>query len=87
MFKSRRKIEKWSKGPKGFAAKANQQIEALEQRLPNVPVGRGLLAERAIIIPVDSFWAKITGCRVVSVVITLVTVQLSTYALGEITVV
>ena len=61
MFNNRRNIPKWTKGPGGFKSKANQQIEAIEQRLPGIPDSRGLLADRAIVLSQDSFWAKITG--------------------------
>lgn len=61
MFNNRRKIEKWSKGPGGFAGKANRQIDAIEQRLPGVAVGRGLLGERAIVLPGPWFYAKVTA--------------------------
>ena len=62
MFNDRKKIPKWTKGPKGFLEKANRQLAAIEQRLPGVPVGRANLGKLAIqSAGANTFWAKITS--------------------------
>ena len=54
MFSDRKTIPKWKKGPKGFADKANQQLDAIDQRLPGVPVGQANLGKQAI-TPAEPF--------------------------------